>query len=155
MARHKKIEREEEPMPELDISSLIDVCFLLLIYFIVTSTVTPREQDLVLALPSSTPSADQPKIAPLFIRVDPNGTIFIGTGSSQQALDGDSGVRDLPLLLAHLQTYASAARSASEKPVVQVYVDPGVTQQRVMDVLNAMAAQDVNITSVTFTDLVE
>ena len=46
MARHKKSIVQDEGNPELDISSLIDVCFLLLIYFIVTSTITPREQDL-------------------------------------------------------------------------------------------------------------
>jgi hypothetical protein len=33
MARHKKIQAPEEDEPGLDISSLIDVCFLLLIYF--------------------------------------------------------------------------------------------------------------------------
>ena len=38
MARHRKYEAAEEADPQLDISSLIDVCFLLLIYFIVTST---------------------------------------------------------------------------------------------------------------------
>lgn len=153
MARHKKIEREADAEPELDISSLIDVCFLLLIYFIVTSTITPREQDLGMALPSSQPSSEQPKIAPMFIRVDVNGTIYVGTGASQQSLDSDVSINELPLLNGHLETYAAAARSAGDKPVVQVYVDPGTTQQRVIDVLNALAG--VNIESVTFTDLIE
>lgn len=153
MARHKKSAYEAEPEPELDISSLIDVCFLLLIYFLVTSTIAPREQDLGMALPSQTPSDEQPKIAPMFIRVDQAGAIFVGTGASQQALDSDPGIRDLPLLDSHLQTYASAARSAGDNPVVQVYVEPDTTQQRVVDVLNALAGQ--GISSVTFTDLLE
>ncbi len=153
MARHKKLARDPDPEPELDISSLIDVCFLLLIYFLVTSTITPREQDLGMSLPSSQPSTDQPKIAPMFIRVDANGTIYVGTGASQQSLDSDMSVNDLPLLNGHLETYAAAARSAGDNPVVQVYVDPGTTQQRVIDVLNALAG--VNIQSVTFTDLIE
>ena len=55
MARHRKYEAEEESDPALDISSLIDVCFLLLIYFLVTSTITPRETDLGMALPSPMP----------------------------------------------------------------------------------------------------
>jgi biopolymer transport protein ExbD len=42
MARHRKYEAAEEADPALDISSLIDVCFLLLIYFLVTSTITHR-----------------------------------------------------------------------------------------------------------------
>lgn len=154
MARHKKSTVEPEADPELDISSLIDVCFLLLIYFIVTSTITPREQDLGMALPAnSPPSSEQPKIDPMFIRVDASGAIFSGAGDAQQALDSDASARDLPLLLSQLQLYSAAAKSAGNNPLVQIWVDPGATQQRVIDVLNALAA--VEISSVTFTDLIE
>jgi len=154
MARHKKSTVEPEPDPELDISSLIDVCFLLLIYFIVTSTITPRETDLGLQLPASSPPSDeQPKIEPMFIRVDAAGAIFSGTGAGQQPLDSDVSVRDVPLLDSQLDLYSSAAASAGSKPLVQVYVDPGALQQRVIDVLNALAG--AGITSVTFTDLLE
>lgn len=154
MARHKKSAVEPESEPELDISSLIDVCFLLLIYFITTSTITPREQDLGMALPANAPpSSEQPKIDPMFIRVDANGAVYTGAGASQQALDTDMSVRELPLLSSQLQLYAAAARSAGNNPLVQVYVDPGTTQQRVIDVLNALAG--VGISSVTFTDLLE
>jgi biopolymer transport protein ExbD len=154
MARHKKSTLPEEPMPELDISSLIDVCFLLLIYFIVTSTITPREQDLGMALPAnSPPSSEQPKIDPMFIKVNASGAIFTGVGASEQALDTDMSVRELPLLLSQLQLYSAAARSAGNNPLVQIWVDPGTTQQRVIDVLNALAG--VGISAVTFTDLIE
>jgi biopolymer transport protein ExbD len=154
MARHKKSAVPEEGMPELDISSLIDVCFLLLIYFIVTSTITPREQDLGMALPAnSPPSSSQPKIDPMFIKVDAAGAVFAGTGDAQQPLDTDMTVRELPLLNSQLQLYSAAAKSAGNNPLVQIWVDPGTTQQRVIDVLNALAA--VGISSVTFTDLIE
>jgi len=153
MARHKSSRAEPEPDPELDISSLIDVCFLLLIYFIVTSTITPKETDLGMALPASTPSTDQPKIEPMFIRVDAAGVIYTGTGAAQQTLDSDASAREVPLLDSQLNLYASAALSAGNTPLVQVYVDPGSTQQRVIDVLNALAG--AGISSVTFTDLVE
>ena len=154
MARHKKSVVQEEGMPELDISSLIDVCFLLLIYFIVTSTITPREQDLGMALPAnSPPSSAQPKIDPMLIRVDAAGAIFAGAGDAQQSLDTDASVRELPLLNSQLQLYSAAAKSAGNNPLVQIWVDPGTTQQRVIDVLNALAA--VEISSVTFTDLIE
>jgi biopolymer transport protein ExbD len=153
MARHKNSRPAEEPAPELDISSLIDVCFLLLIYFIVTSTVTPRETDLGMALPAAAPSTEQPKIEPMFIRVDVAGIIYTGVGAGQQQLDSDSSVREVPLLDSQLDLYSAAARSAGSNPLVQVYVDPGTTQQRVIDVLNSLAG--AGITSVTFTDLVE
>lgn len=154
MARHKKSATEPDPDPELDIASLIDVCFLLLIYFIVTSTITPRETDLGLQLPASSPPSDeQPKIEPMFIRVDAAGAIFSGTGAGQQPLDSDVSVREVPLLDSQLDLYSAAATSAGSKPLVQVYVDPGALQQRVIDVLNALAG--AGITSVTFTDLLE
>jgi biopolymer transport protein ExbD len=153
MARHKRSTREKEVDPELDISSLIDICFLLLIYFLVTQTIKPRETDLAMALPASTPSTDQPKIEPMFIRVDGTGAVYSGTGASQQPLDSDPTSRDLPLLGSQLDLYSAAARSAGSNPLVQIYVDPGATQQRVIDVLNALAG--ASITSVTFTDLIE
>jgi biopolymer transport protein ExbD len=154
MARHRRSEIPDEGNPELDISSLIDVCFLLLIYFIVTSTIAPREQDLGMALPAnSPPSSEQPKIDPMFIKVDASGAVFSGTGDAQQALDSDGSVRDMPLLNQQLQLYSAAAKSAGNNPLVQVWVDPGTVQQRVIDVLNALAA--VGISSVTFTDLIE
>lgn len=152
MARHRKYEAAEEADPALDISSLIDVCFLLLIYFIVTSTIAPRESDLGMALPSGVPSSEQPDIEPLFIRVEANGALSTGTGAAQQAMDSDPDVRDVPLLRSQLQLYSDAARAANSKPIVQIYVDGEATQQRVIDVLNALAG--VGISSVTFTDLV-
>lgn len=151
MARHRKYEAPEDADPALDISSLIDVCFLLLIYFIVTSTIAPRETDLGMALPSGASSDKQPEIEPMFIRVEANGAISIGTGASQQAMDSDPSVRELPLLRGQLDLYSTAARAANSTPIVQIYVDGEATQQRVVDVLNALAG--VNINSVTFTDL--
>jgi biopolymer transport protein ExbD len=148
MARHKKRQPYEDVPPALDISSLIDVCFLLLIYFLVTSTLTPKETDLQMQESTKTPD-----INPMFIRVDANGAIYVGTGSAQQILDTDPQDRSVPLLSSQLQLYASAAKGADSTPLVQLYVDGNAVQQRVIDVLNSLAR--VEISSVTFTDLVD
>jgi biopolymer transport protein ExbD len=153
MARHKKREAADEDLPALDISSLIDATFLLLIYFLVTTTIQKREQDLDMTLPAAAPSESQPDIDPKFIKVDANGAISVGAGAAQIPMDADPDVRELPLLTADLQSYASAAKSAGSKPLVQLYVDGGANQQRVIDVLNVLAG--VEITNVTFTDLVD
>ena len=138
--------------PSLDISSLIDVTFLLLIYFLVTSTITPRETDLAMALPAANPTpGEQPEIEPMLISVEANGAIYTGAGNAKQVMDTDTSARDLPLLRSQLDIYASAARAANSKPLVQIYVDGDAMQQRVIDVLNALAG--VEISSVTFTDL--
>lgn len=153
MARHKKYRPEEEEEPALDISSLIDVCFLLLIYFLVTSTITPRESDLSMALPSATPSEERPRLDPMFIKVEASGAIYTGVGASQMPLDSDAGDRRVPLLTTALRAYAETARASNETPLVQIWVDGEAEQQRVVDVLNALAG--ARITSVTFTDLVD
>jgi biopolymer transport protein ExbD len=153
MARHKRYQADEETDPALDISSLIDVCFLLLIYFLVTSTIKPRETDLGMALPSAMPSDQQPDIEPMFIKVDAAGAIYTGTGNSQQILDTDTGDRTLPLLKSALEMYASGAKAAGSKPLVQIWADGATSNQRVIDILNSLAG--VKITTVTFTDLVD
>lgn len=153
MARKKRRLIDSESEPELDISSLIDVCFLLLIYFLVTSTITPRETDLGMALPAANPTNEQPEIEPMFIRVDIDGVIYTGVREGEQTLDQNTDDRNVPLLDKVLNLYAVNARSAGSNPLVQVYVDLGATQQRVIDVLNSLAGADIK--SITFTDLVE
>ncbi|MCX6872902.1 MAG: biopolymer transporter ExbD [Verrucomicrobia bacterium] len=153
MARHKEYLALEDETPALDISSLIDVTFLLLIYFLVTSAVQIRETDLGMKLPAALPGDAQPTIVPLFIKIDAGGVIYTGVGASQQVLDTDASSRSLPMLAGQLDMYASAARSANSEPLVQLWADSGSTEQRVIDVLNALAAQGIQ--SVTFTDLVD
>ena len=153
MARHRTLAAGDTPEPELDISSLIDVCFLLLIYFLVSTTIIPRETDLQLALPRPAPGNPKNDIEPMFIRVDGAGAVFTGTGMGELPMASDPASRDLPLLSEHLKLYRDAARSAGRTPLVQRGVDPGAKQQRVIDVLNALAG--AGISDVTFTDLVE
>jgi biopolymer transport protein ExbD len=153
MARHKKTLTETFPEPDLDVSSLIDVCFLLLIYFLVTMTIVPRESDLPMALPGPGNITQKTGIAPMFIRVDAAGAIFTGTGINERPMDNDPGSRDLPLLASQLKLYHDAAIGSGDTPLVQVWVDPGAIQQRVIDVLNALAG--AKISDVTFTDLME
>ena len=69
MARHKKLEAVEDEDPKLDISSLIDVCFLLLIYFIVaTSLIQERKQAQTVGKKSSLTPCGAP-LYPSVIRV--------------------------------------------------------------------------------------
>ena len=153
MARHRKAEGLEEDEPELNISSLIDICFLLLIYFLVTTTIEKKEQDLQLALPSSSGGQPNDEIQPMFIRTDRTGAIFLNSGAAQETLDTDTGSRELPMLYQRLQTYVLAARTTSSKPLVQLYVEGDSKNQRVVDVLNALAKQQID--QVTFTDLID
>ncbi len=143
----------EDDEPALDISSLIDVCFLLLIYFLVTSTIQPREQDLPMTLPSSQMSDAPLDIEPMLIAVKKTGSGFQIVVNKTDMLDNAvSGERrELPRLSESLTTYSNLARSNDTQPLVQLFIDPLVEQQTAMDVLNCL--KGANINSVTFSQV--
>jgi biopolymer transport protein ExbD len=126
MSRHKKYLAADEPDPSLDISSLIDVCFLLLIYFIVATTIQKSEVDIVHNLPTHS-------------SIDSAGSV-----TRQQLLDTDPELRSLPLLQDVLKLYASGAIMADKIPLVQLWVDDEANQQRVIDVLNALVGEKIH-----------
>ncbi len=153
MSRRKRGLAAEDDEPALDISSLIDVCFLLLIYFLVTSTIQPREQDLPMTLPSRVQSDAPLEIEPMLIEVAKTGSGFSIVVNKNEPLDtavmGEK--RTLPLLSESLLTYSNLAKANGSTPLVQLFIDPLVEQQTAMDVLNCL--KGANINSVTFSQV--
>lgn len=138
MARHKKQEIEDQEPSKLDISSLIDVCFLLLIYFIAAMTMV-QERKLDMAMPgSSATSGPKPELEPAFIRVDVAGGIYWGDGPSQLQLESDPNNHELESLYEKLDDLRQQAEGMNTKPIVQLYVEGGARNQRVVDVMNAL-----------------
>ena len=154
MPRHKKMQPPEEDEPGLDISSLIDVCFLLLIYFLVTTQIVKKEQELNTALPANTPSEALPKLSPMLILLEESGNVSVqGESGVPELLESDPDARLLPNLSQRLELYKSIAEQADTEALVQLKVDGKAVQQRVIDVLNALAK--AGITKITFTDLLD
>ena len=72
MANSDPFGNEEEPV--LDISPLIDVAFLLLIYFLVTTTLQKSEADLSLVLPGVTKEdSREVKIDQMLVKIEATG----------------------------------------------------------------------------------
>jgi biopolymer transport protein ExbD len=127
--------------PILDISSLIDVCFLLLIYFLVTTTIQPREQDLNMTLP--VPSTDSPiSIPPLYIELKQGGEVVVNPGDAAELYENDVHSRSLPLLKQRLEMI-SAIHSV-DVPRVLIRVHDEVRQQRYIDVINCLADSGIH-----------
>ena len=149
MARRRAIKEED---PVLDMSSLIDVSFLLLIYFLVTSTLDPKEADLGMTMPTSqAKSTSDVEIDQMEIEVNSSGFIVL----NEEVLDTDIESREVPLLLDRLKTYKESASLTGSKPLVVIAADDAAKSQRFIDVLNALAAPGVEISNVTisgFTD---
>ncbi len=138
MARRKRFSTDDHMEdPNLDISSLIDVSFLLLIYFIVTSTLSPREADLSMELPTDSGKASSIQIEPLKIRLDKAGQVFIG----------DQAMPDDRTLSSELDRYKQLTEATNKKTVVIVVADDDASQQRFVDVLDSLSR--VGITTIT------
>jgi len=134
--------------PELDTSSLIDVSFLLLVYFLVTSTLDPREADLGMTMPTTGRTHEAPVIDHMFVRVNDAGHVLL----ENEVLDTDAHSRDVPLLLDRLRTYAESARLIGSEPTVILSAADGADGQRFVDVLNALADPGVAIHKVSLRD---
>jgi len=148
MAR-KKAPKEEDPA--LDMSSLIDVSFLLLIYFLVTSTLEPKEADLGMTMPTSTGTGSEVEIDQVTVEVNSLGHILL----NEEVLDTDEANRDVPQLLDRLKTYAESARLMDSDPMVIIAADDAAKGQRFIDVLNALADKEVGINKVTISGFQE
>ncbi len=129
---------------------MIDISFLLLIYFIATSSLQPREADLGMTLPTidSTSSAP-PEIDQMNIKLTGQGAVMV----NDEVLDTDVNTRALPNLKDRLSQYKAAADLSDSTPVVILAADDSAKGQRFVDVLNTLAAVGIeNVTLAGFSE---
>lgn len=149
MAR-KKV--PQEPDPKIDMSPMIDMSFLLLVYFLVTSTLEPVESDLAMTMPTSMgENSAKVEIDMMTVQVNPVGAVVL----NDEVLDTDPAVRELPLLVDRLRTYVESAKLTDSEPMVIIAADDAAKGQRFIDVLNALAEKGVEIKKVTITGFTE
>jgi biopolymer transport protein ExbD len=131
-----KLKLPEQGEPELDMAPLIDMTFLLLIYFICTCTLIMPEADLSIRLPgmvSQATTVDMPDEQ--MIEVRKTGEVFLNDRQFDSAISAD-----LPELVATLLRYRMSAEAAGSKALVTIMAEGETSHQRVMDVMNACAA---------------
>jgi len=148
MARKQLTQPQDPP---LDMSPMIDLSFLLLIYFLVTSTLEPKETDLAMTMPTSSGESSKVEIDMMTVEVNPAGAVVL----NDEVLDTDVGTREMPLLLDRLRTYVESAKLTDSEPMVIIAADDAAKGQRFIDVLNTLADKSVNIQKVTITGFTE
>jgi len=125
--------------PELSISPLIDMTFLLLIYFICTCTLITPEADLGIRLPGMVAQAttvDMPDEQ--IIEVRHNGQVFL----NDKEYDKPSS-QDLPELQRVLRSYKAASEASGNQALITIWAEDETEHQRVIDVMNACAAAKI------------
>ncbi|NQY32924.1 MAG: biopolymer transporter ExbD [Coraliomargarita sp.] len=139
-----KAKRLKIPEDKVDLTPMIDIVFLLLIYFMVTTTIVKEEADLGVKLPSTMAAPpDTPLPEQHYIDILIDGTVLLNGVPTDNP--GDS---ELPNLTRTLQQLKQSSDRAGFKTLVIVQPDPETYQQSVVNVLNAL--KSVGIRSVSF-----
>ena len=138
--------KHADPPVEMQMGPMIDMVFLLLVFFMVTSKPIKQESDINLGLPGAVAQEEAVDI-PDEQRIDiqPNGTVVLN-----ELEVGSSPDIDLPKLVTTLTRFKESADAAQSKALVTLNPHDTVPHQRVVDVLNACAK--AGISGVTFAD---
>lgn len=141
-----KVDRSQFMEEEsFEITSLIDIVFLLLIYFMVTATILQEESDLSISLPAPPPpgATPPPPAEELIIDIQANGQILVNS----EPVD-DIASRDLPELRRTLTRAKQLAELTGGRAMVVIQANEDSVHQRTIDVLNAAASARIRF--VTF-----
>ena len=134
--------------PKLDISSLVDVSFLLLIFFLVATSIARTEQDLTIEQGGEHGKFLRMEV--IRINLDKEGEITLKSGKNEEIVEVSGSGSDLPTLKARLDLLRDLSL---EGPTVHVWSDEGSEYQRFIDILNCLA--EVKIKSVGIVDSAE
>jgi biopolymer transport protein ExbD len=131
-----KMKLPDQGDPDLDMAPMIDMTFLLLIYFICTCTLVMPEADLGIRLPGMIAQATTVEMPDeQMIEVRKTGEVYLNDRSFDSATS-----TDLPDLVTTLTRYRLSAEAASGKALITIMADDDTSHQRVIDVMNACAA---------------
>ncbi len=133
----------EEVKLDLQIAPLIDVVFLLLIYFMVAASLIKKEGDISLILPANVPQTEKVKIPlEVLIEIDEDGTVVF---EGLRFAASDEMLNDLAGQVAALKQVAKSQQSPF---FVNILPDQNTFHERVINVMDACAAAGVD--SLTF-----
>jgi len=129
---------------KVDMTSMIDCVFLLLIFFMIASTLERKESDLGITLPGTMEQGSALEMPDeQIIEVQAKGEIYL----NGRLYEG----KQMPELVNTLVRYRLSSEAARSKPMITVQAEDGACYDRVIDVLNACAG--ARITNVTFSSL--
>jgi biopolymer transport protein ExbD len=129
---------------EFQMAPMIDIVFLLLIYFMVTTTLLKQEADLGMQLPGRVQQREPVKMPDeQIIEVRSDGRIILN-GQEFDAVDS----REMPGLTATLTRFKASSDLTGTPAMITIQADNDSVHQRAIDVMNACAA--AGIRSVSF-----
>jgi biopolymer transport protein ExbD len=141
-----KVRRRDQQLVEMQMGPMIDMVFLLLVFFMVTAKPIKQESDISLGLPGTVAAEETVELPDeQRIRIEDDGSIVLN--GSVLGAPADS---DLSELVATLKRFKESSDANKSEALVTLDAADGTNHQRIVDVLNACARAD--ITGVTFAD---
>jgi len=142
-----QIHRKDLQAVEIQMGPMIDMVFLLLVFFMVTAKPIKQESDVNIGLPGTVTQEETLDIPDeQRISVLANGEVVLNDLTVGQA--GDS---KLSILIGILKRFKESADANKSEALVTIAPDDSSQHQRIVDVLNACAS--AGITGVTFAGL--
>lgn len=141
-----QLRRRDTQTVEMQMGPMIDMVFLLLVFFMVTAKPIKQESDIDIGLPGTVAQeevVDIPDEARIVIH--PNGQVEL----NELAMDTPGSV-EMPTLFATLVRFKESADANLSEALVTIDADDEAIHQRIVDVLNVCARAE--ITGVTFAD---
>ena len=139
-----KLRRAHAIPMKIDMTPMIDCVFLLLVFFMVGSTLHRQEADISFSLPGVAEQSESVEIPDeQIIEILADGTVML----NDLKYDAPTSA-DMPELTETLIRFRETADANKVDAMITIAPDAKVKQQRVVDVLNACAA--AKIKNVTF-----
>ncbi len=133
---------------DFQMAPLIDVVFLLLIFFMVTSSIQRFETDLSIQLPGRVKQSEQLAMPDeQIVEILEDGRVLL----NNQFYDAPDS-RDMPHLAATLTRFKQASDLANVRALLTVQAASQSKHERLIDVLNAAAAAQIAFVSVGLGD---
>jgi biopolymer transport protein ExbD len=141
-----QLRRKDTQIVEMQMGPMIDMVFLLLVFFMVSAKPIKQESDVNISLPGTVAQEEVIDIPDeQCIKIQPDGTVVL----NDQPLETPQN-QVLNQLTATLTRFKESADANKSEALVTIDPDDQANHQRIVAVLNACAA--AKITGVTFAD---
>ncbi len=139
-----KLRRPSEVHMKMDMTPMIDCVFLLLVFFMVGTTLHKQEADISFQLPGQAEQSESVEIPDeQIIEIYDDGTVMLNDMKYDSPEDSE-----LPELIETLKRFKATADANKIESMITIAPGGRVKQQRVVDVLNACS--EAKIKNVTF-----
>lgn len=141
-----QLRRKDTQTIEMQMGPMIDMVFLLLVFFMVTARPVQQESDIDIGLPGTVAQEETVDIPDeQRIVIAPDGQVIL----NELPMDTPDS-KDLPTLLGTLLRFKQSADANKSEALVTIDAHDDAAHQRIVDVLNICAKAE--ITGVTFAE---